>query len=262
VLPPPGAGRPLLLLHSINAAPSAFEVSPFFDPAALERPLYAPDLPGFGRSERADRAYSPEFFATAIEDDRCDRCGPVDVLALSTTAEFAARAAAADAPERVASLVAGIADGDSAGADAPSAAGRGFTAFPPAGLSAARSTGPAHPAEHALFPRHGLRGRGAGGDGRLRLQTTAQPGASMHRSTSCPARCSPRRRRRSVSAAAAAGAGALRQDPNISFDYLDEVLEAAELAGRAHSGHPRTAALREAGETQAALEVSGPLGSE
>ena len=106
----PGEGRPLLLLHSINAAPSAFEVSPFFtspDLAApgLRRPLFAPDLPGFGRSARGDRVYSPEFFATAIEEMiAAIGAGPVDVLALSTTAEFAARAALA-APSRVASLV-------------------------------------------------------------------------------------------------------------------------------------------------------------
>jgi hypothetical protein len=64
----PGAGRPVLLLHSINAAPSAYEVSPFFDAMTLQRPLYAPDLPGFGRSERRDRVYSPAFFADAIID--------------------------------------------------------------------------------------------------------------------------------------------------------------------------------------------------
>ena len=52
----PGSGVPVLLLHSINAAPSAFEVSPFFATCSLQRPLYAPDLPGFGRSERRDRA--------------------------------------------------------------------------------------------------------------------------------------------------------------------------------------------------------------
>lgn len=101
----PGVGRPLLLLHSINATPSAFEVSPFFDAMSLPMPLYAADLPGFGRSERRDQAYTPEFFATAIEAiiDEIG-AGPVDVLALSTTCEFAARAALA-APDKIASLI-------------------------------------------------------------------------------------------------------------------------------------------------------------
>jgi pimeloyl-ACP methyl ester carboxylesterase len=100
----PGAGRPVLLLHSINAAPSAYEMSPFFEAAALPRPLYAPDLPGFGRSERRDRVYSPAFFADAIIDMAgAIEGGPVDVVALSTTAEFAARAAL-QAPELFNSL--------------------------------------------------------------------------------------------------------------------------------------------------------------
>lgn len=90
----PGHGRPLLLLHSMNAAASAFEVKPFFDDMSLRQPLYAPDLPGFGRSDRADRVYSPDFYAQLIVDIiKAIDAGPVDVLALSTTAEFAARAA-------------------------------------------------------------------------------------------------------------------------------------------------------------------------
>jgi pimeloyl-ACP methyl ester carboxylesterase len=90
----PGEGRPLLLLHSINAAASAYEVSPFFTRMTLGRPLYAPDLPGFGRSERPDRVYSPEFYADAIIDMvRAMGGEPVDVVALSTSSEFAARAA-------------------------------------------------------------------------------------------------------------------------------------------------------------------------
>lgn len=101
-----GLGRPVLLLHSINAAPSAFEVSPFFTDPELDlgRPLYAPDLPGFGRSDRPDRVYSPEFYAQCIVE-MLDAIGAasVDVFALSTTAEFAARAVLS-APERISSL--------------------------------------------------------------------------------------------------------------------------------------------------------------
>ncbi|GAB5414609.1 MAG: alpha/beta fold hydrolase [Congregibacter sp.] len=105
-----GVGRPLLLLHSINAAPSAYEMSPFFNSSALDtgRPIYAPDLPGFGRSNREDREYSPEFFAQCIaemlDEIGANEAGAADVLALSTTAEFAARAALM-APSRIKSLV-------------------------------------------------------------------------------------------------------------------------------------------------------------
>ncbi|MEM6543476.1 MAG: alpha/beta hydrolase [Pseudomonadota bacterium] len=89
-----GEGRPLLLLHSINAAPSAFEISPFFHQMSLPQPLYAADLPGFGLSDRTDRTYSASFYAQAIID-LCDAIneGPIDVLALSTTCELVAKAA-------------------------------------------------------------------------------------------------------------------------------------------------------------------------
>mgnify|MGYP000482738870 CR=1 FL=1 len=46
-------GRPLVLLHSINAAPSALEVKPLFNAFAPARPVYTPDLPGFGLSPRS-----------------------------------------------------------------------------------------------------------------------------------------------------------------------------------------------------------------
>lgn len=119
----PGTGRPLLLLHSMNAAPSAFEVSPFFTQLRLDRPLYAPDLPGFGRSERRDRAYKPEFFATVLLE-MIDAIGeaPVDVVALSTTGEFAARAAL-EAPEKISSLVLVSPTGLMRRKDAPSGVG-------------------------------------------------------------------------------------------------------------------------------------------
>lgn len=100
-----GEGRPVLLLHSMNAAPSAFEVEPCFSAMELGRPLYAPDLPGFGRSDRSDRPYTPEFYAESITAivDAID-APEVDVLALSTSCEFAARAALS-ADSRIKSLV-------------------------------------------------------------------------------------------------------------------------------------------------------------
>src|SRR5688500_10817894 len=46
-----GSGTPVLLLHSINAAASAYEMRPLFEALRGERPVFAPDLPGFGLSE-------------------------------------------------------------------------------------------------------------------------------------------------------------------------------------------------------------------
>lgn len=87
-------GRPLVLIHSINAAASAYEMRPLFERYRGERPVYALDLPGFGFSERSNRQYSPqlytqtivEFLATQVQE-------PADVVALSLGSEFVARAA-------------------------------------------------------------------------------------------------------------------------------------------------------------------------
>ena len=88
-----GSGRPLVLLHSINAAPSAMEIKPLFEHYRGQRQVFAPDLPGFGFSERGDRPYSPTLYAAAIAEFLQSVVKQeADVIALSTTAEFAARA--------------------------------------------------------------------------------------------------------------------------------------------------------------------------
>ena len=100
-----GEGRPLVLVHSINAAPSSFEMRPLFEHYRGQRPVYSLDLPGFGHSERGARPYTPELYANALADFlRQIVQQPADVLALSLSAEFAARAALAT-PGQVASLV-------------------------------------------------------------------------------------------------------------------------------------------------------------
>jgi len=99
------AGRPLVLLHSINAAASAYEVRPLFEHYRGHRPVFALDLPGFGTSSRARASYSPELYREAIVDLlRTQVQGPADVVALSLTAEFAALAAHSH-PELFHSLV-------------------------------------------------------------------------------------------------------------------------------------------------------------
>ena len=60
--------RPLVLLHSINAAPSAREMQPLFEHYRHTRTVYVPDLPGYGRSERSDQPYSPTLYATFIRE--------------------------------------------------------------------------------------------------------------------------------------------------------------------------------------------------
>lgn len=93
-----GQGRPLLLVHSVNAAASAAEVRPLFEHFRASRRVYAPDLPGFGLSDRSDRAYTPRVMTDALHAvvglARAE-CGgaAVDALGVSLGCEFVVRAA-------------------------------------------------------------------------------------------------------------------------------------------------------------------------
>lgn len=96
-------GTPVLLVHSVNAAASAYEMKPLFDALRTQRPVYALDLPGYGHSTRGDRSYSSQMMAGAVESV-LDLIGePVDIVALSLGSEFAARVASRS-PGRVRSL--------------------------------------------------------------------------------------------------------------------------------------------------------------
>lgn len=99
-----GQGAPLLLIHSVNAAASSYEVRPLFEHYAATRRVYALDLPGFGFSVRDTGAYTPRRYTNAIlamvgEIQREQGPDAIDALALSLGAEFLARAAA-EAPAR------------------------------------------------------------------------------------------------------------------------------------------------------------------
>ena len=89
--------RPLLLIHSVNAAASAFEVKPLFDLYRGRRPIYALDLPGFGQSDRSDRSYSVRTMTDAVvavlSEIRRIHHTSADVIGLSLSCEFIARAA-------------------------------------------------------------------------------------------------------------------------------------------------------------------------
>ncbi|MFK8014867.1 MAG: alpha/beta fold hydrolase [Gammaproteobacteria bacterium] len=93
-----GDGPPLLLIHSINASGSAYEVKPLYDHYAKTRRVYAPDLPGFGFSERSNRRYDVALYTDAIrvmvEYIAARQPGvALDAVALSLSSEFLARAA-------------------------------------------------------------------------------------------------------------------------------------------------------------------------
>lgn len=93
-----GHGAPLLLIHSVNAAPSSAEVAAVHRHYERTRCVFSLDLPGFGASERRDQSYTPRLMTDAIHTATAEiqrRCGPqpVDALALSLSCEFLARAA-------------------------------------------------------------------------------------------------------------------------------------------------------------------------
>jgi pimeloyl-ACP methyl ester carboxylesterase len=93
-----GEGPPLLLIHSVNAACSAAEMRPLFDRYRTTRTVFAMDLPGYGFSDRSDRAYSPRVMTDAVHTIAAEirgYCGnqPIAALAASLGAEFLARAA-------------------------------------------------------------------------------------------------------------------------------------------------------------------------
>jgi len=99
-----GSGPPLVLVHSINAAPSAAEMRPLYEHYGATRTVFAIDLPGFGLSDRSDRLYTPRVMTDALHalaEQVEARCGalPIDALAASLGCEFLARAAV-EKPER------------------------------------------------------------------------------------------------------------------------------------------------------------------
>lgn len=103
-----GDEPPLLLIHSVNAAAAAHEVRPLFEHYAKVRTVIAPDLPGFGFSERSRRDYTPRMMTDAIHavvskirEEFGDE--PVDALAVSLSSEFLARAAS-EAPDQYRSV--------------------------------------------------------------------------------------------------------------------------------------------------------------
>lgn len=117
-----GAGAPLLLIHSINAAGSAYEVRPIFEHFRSTRRVYALDLPGFGYSERSARRYDVPLYTEAVRTmldviwaDHDER--PVDALALSLSSEFLARAATTKSAKALRSLALITPTGFNRGAD-------------------------------------------------------------------------------------------------------------------------------------------------
>ena len=92
----PGTGPPVVMWHSFNAAASSFEMRPIFQnlAATTDRPLYAVDWLGFGRSARPDVAYEPALYLQQVRQFLQQRVQePADLVGLSLGGEYAARVA-------------------------------------------------------------------------------------------------------------------------------------------------------------------------
>lgn len=106
-----GNGRPIVLLHSINAVASAHEMRPLVQAFSRDgdRPVFALEWLGFGHSDRPDVTYAPELLEDELEDflERVVRpdAGGADVIGLSLGATYAAEVARRR-PELIRSLVA------------------------------------------------------------------------------------------------------------------------------------------------------------
>jgi pimeloyl-ACP methyl ester carboxylesterase len=89
------AAPDLLLLHGVNAAGSSHEFRYVIDALAEDYHVLAPDLPGFGHSDRPPLMYSGSLYVTFVRDFVADLTDEPTVLASSLSAAYAAVAAEA-----------------------------------------------------------------------------------------------------------------------------------------------------------------------
>jgi len=83
----------LVLLHGINAATSNHEFHAVFSRLAEDYHVVAPDLPGFGHSDRPPLLYSASLLTNFVRDFLADESENPTVVASSVTGSYAALAA-------------------------------------------------------------------------------------------------------------------------------------------------------------------------
>lgn len=130
---------PLVLLHGVGAGASSLAWRRNFDALARDFRVYAPDLLGFGFSDKpASAPYSAELYADLVAEFLREAVGaPAHVAAAGLSAAFAVRAAD-EWPELVRSLVLvapALSDSAGARADLPGAAFYGLLHSPVLGDS-------------------------------------------------------------------------------------------------------------------------------
>lgn len=100
-----GSGTPLLLLHSFGPGYDSNQWRAAAEQLASRHAVYAPDLPGWGRSETPLGGHIPELYVRSIAGflDRVVR-QPAVIVAAGLSAAYAVRIAL-ERPDRVRSLV-------------------------------------------------------------------------------------------------------------------------------------------------------------
>ncbi|WP_123539086.1 alpha/beta fold hydrolase [Halosimplex salinum] len=83
----------LVLFHGINAAATSHEWRSVFERLAEDYHVIAPDLPGFGRSDRPPLTYSASLYTTFVRDFLTESSEDAVVVASSLTAAYVADAA-------------------------------------------------------------------------------------------------------------------------------------------------------------------------
>lgn len=121
------AGPPLLFIHGIGAGASSFMWRKNFDALARDFPVYAPDLLGFGFSDKPGSApYSADLYVELITDFiREVTAYPVNVIASSLGAAYAVRVAH-EHPELINALILNAPAGAAAFRNKPGVAGAAF----------------------------------------------------------------------------------------------------------------------------------------
>lgn len=85
--------RDLLLLHGVDPAASSHEFAPLVDDVAASHHVLAPDLPGFGRSDRPPLSYSGSLYEAFVADFARDLTDDAVCVATGLSGAYAALAA-------------------------------------------------------------------------------------------------------------------------------------------------------------------------
>lgn len=83
----------VVLVHGVNAAASSKEFAEIFEDLAEEYHVIAPDLPGFGCSDRPPLLYSGQLYTAFVADFAHDTAEDATCIAASLSAAYAVEAA-------------------------------------------------------------------------------------------------------------------------------------------------------------------------